>query len=374
MNQQRIPHVSPYYSERTGLWYARSRKFGRDVTGYGKTKREALDDFAQKWCEYFVDASGLAKYRTVGEWWDYVKTLDLPGNDSWRRNRATRIQNYVLPVLGSLPLDALSVADGERLKKWLVDRHAKRTAIHGLKAARWLLSQAVRLERLDRNRLLSVPMPTDDGDKRFLTVAEQERLVASARGDRQEVVVLSLLNLGLRSGELSGLQWQDLDFRKRTVEVRRQLTGVLEADSRVKTAPPKYKSTRTLPFTDSLAELLVEHRERQREEARGWRPGRWDGADFVVLNARGAPVGKDRLREHVRRIADHAQLNDHPDGAVNCQVLRRTCATRLHDSGVPLLLVSRWLGHRDLKQTQTYLKVNDERLGEVRETVAGWGF
>jgi integrase len=373
MNQQRTPHVTPHYSQRTGLWHARSRKYGRDVTGYGKTKRDALDDFARKWSEFDTERGELARYRTVGEWWTYLETLDLPGSERTRRWRESTIRNYVLPKLGQVPLDSVTVADGEKLKKWLVDNHAKNTAIHGVKAARWLLNQAVRLERLDKNRLDFVTLPTDDTTKRFLDVDEQQRLVAASRGDRLEVVVLSLLNLGLRSGELSGLQWQDLDFRKRTVEVRRQLTGVLEAENKVKTAPPKYKSTRTLPFTDSLAGLLQQHRERQRDEAKGWRPGQWDGADFVVLNSRGTPVGKDRMCEHVRRIADTARLNDHSDRPVNCQVLRRTCATRLHDSGVPLLLVSRWLGHKDLKTTQTYLQVNDERLGEVRDVVEKWG-
>jgi len=371
MNQQRIPHVKPR-KRKDGLWEARCRKFGRDVTGYGATRQEALEDFERKWLEYGTPA-GLDQYRTVEQWWNYLQTLNLPGNERWKKTRVTWVENLVLPRLGGVPLEAVSVADGENLVAWLLNRgYAKNSAVHGIKMAKWLLDEAVRLDRLVKNKLKPVRVPVDDDPKRWLTVDEQDKLVEAANGDPQEIIVRALLSLGLRSGELSGLQWDDLNLRQRKVEVRRQLTAVLDAESKAVTSLPKYKSTRTLWFPKSLADLLSEHRERQRAESRSWKPGRWDGANFVVLNRKGAPLVKDRVREHVHRLAEAASLNDHADGAVNCQVLRRTAATRLLDDGCQLPVVSKWLGHKDIKQTMTYLRVNDERLRDLSEVVAKW--
>ena len=371
MTQQRVPNVTAK-KRKDGRWSARCRRFGRDVTGYGDTKQEALDDFAALWLTYESPA-GLDEHRTVEQWWNYLQTLNLPGNDRTKKTRVAWVENYVLPRLGGVPLDEVTVADGEKLVAWLLNQgYAKSTAVHGIKMAKWLLNEAVRLDRLVKNKLVTVRVPVDDDEKRWLTVAEQDKLVDVANGDRQEVVVRALLSLGLRSGELSGLEWDDLDLRQRKVEVRRQLNAVLDAEGKVKTSAPKYKSTRTLWFPPALADLLKEHRDRQRTEAKSWKPGRWDGANFVVLNRKGAPLVKDRVLDEVHRFAESASLNDHPLGAVNCQVLRRTAATRLLDDGAQLPVVSKWLGHRDIKQTMTYLRVNDERLRDLSKVVAKW--
>lgn len=371
---QRIPHVTPRFNKRDSVWVVRCRQAGRDIAGRGRTRQQCVDDFADKWLAFNTHNDGLGDNVTVAQWWTYLQTLSLPGIESTRTTRRNVIENYVLPQLGGLPLDAVSTNHGDRLVAWLLaQNYSKQTAAHGLKAARWLLNEAVRLERLDKNRLDHTRLPKTDDAKRFLTIDEQNKLIAASSGDPFQILVHALLGLGLRNGELGGLQWDDLDLDKQLVQVRRQLTDVANDSGKVLTAPPKYNSTRTLPLTDSLCQLLERHHEQQTDRQRSQVGGRWDGNNFVVLNRNGAPLSKDRLRDNVARIGAKAHLNDHDLGAVNCQVLRRTCATRLLNDGVDLMFVSRWLGHSDIKQTQTYLQVKDERLKGLAEFVAKWG-
>lgn len=370
MNSERTPHTTPTWSKRLSLYECRSRKHGHDITGRGRTKDEALDDFATKWRDRFAQDDGLGADVTVGEYWKYlVEVVGLVGKESSQASRKNHVEGYVLPWLGSVPLREVSPKHGERLLKELRSAgFSKQTQSHGLKSAKWLLQQAVRSERLDRNRLEFVQAPKLDDAKRFLSDEEATLLYEASRGHRHEVVVRSLLQLGVRNGELGGLQWHDLNLDDGEVRIRRQLhdvTGTL--------TKPKYNSTRTLPLTTSLCSLLERHREAQREEERR-RPAnpRWDGAEFVVVNGRGNPLDKNALGATVRGFADDAGLNDHEDGSVTPQVLRRTCATRLlRDSG-DLVRVSRWLGHRDIKQTMAYLDVRDEHLGDLRQVVGKW--
>ena len=369
-SNERIPHTTPTWNRRLERWECRSRQHGHDVTGRGRTKQEALDDFASKWRDRFAQDDGLGADVTVGEWWKYlVEVVGLKGKESSQETRKSHVEGYVLPFLGSVPLRELSVSHGERLVAWLRSQdYSTSTQNHGLKSAKWLVQQAVRSERLDRNRLLYVEPPRLEVVKRFLTDEESQRLYEASVGHRDEVVVRSLLQLGVRNGELGGLQWDDLDLDGERVRIRRQLHDVSGTLTK-----PKYNSTRTLPLTSSLCSLLERHREAQREEERTRpRNPRWDGAEFVLVNSLGNPLDKDSLRRRVRGFGDVAGLNDHDDGAVTPQVLRRTCATRLlRDSG-DLVRVSKWLGHRDIKQTMAYLDVRDEHLSDLRQVVGKW--
>jgi integrase len=50
------------------------------------------------------------------------------------------------------------------------------------------------------------------------------RLLEAVRGDRLEAIVTVALAIGLRRGEILGLQWEDIDIEKRTRTVRARVS------------------------------------------------------------------------------------------------------------------------------------------------------
>ena len=70
-------------------------------------------------------------------------------------------------------------------------------------------------------------------------------------------MIIVLLRTGMRSGELLGLQWDDIDFKKKTLEISRQRTirGL---------GPPKTTSNYRSMFLDDVTiNTLIEYKEWQ---------------------------------------------------------------------------------------------------------------
>lgn len=83
-----------------------------------------------------------------------------------------------------------------------------------------------------------------------LTIEEARRLLKSARGDRYEAVYVLAVTAGLRLGEILGLKWTDIDFKRRTLSVQRSLLEVSGATELVET---KTQTSRRLVALGTLA-------------------------------------------------------------------------------------------------------------------------
>ncbi len=69
------------------------------------------------------------------------------------------------------------------------------------------------------------------------------------------------LVLGLRSGELHGLRWSDIDMQERTLKVERTVSRV--TGRHIEGDPKTANSKRTIALPHFLIESLKRHRERQ---------------------------------------------------------------------------------------------------------------
>ncbi len=70
---------------------------------------------------------------------------------------------------------------------------------------------------------LSEPVNVSRRPHAWLGVEEARRLLTEVEGDRLEALYIVLLGLGLRRGEDLGLRWEDVDFDRETVTIRRSL-------------------------------------------------------------------------------------------------------------------------------------------------------
>jgi integrase len=154
-------------------------------------------------------------------------------------------------------------------------------------------------------------------DSNILSPSEIAKLVASAH-DEDRCVIRFLFLTGVRFGELLGFQWNDFEFAKRRVIVRRQrsgLTGEL-------TEPKTKAGTRWIDLPADLVTELKAHRLRT--------PG-----EFVF------PVDERNFRSRIwaptlrRAGLRHVRIHD----------ARHTSASLLIGSGADVVAVSRRLGH-----------------------------
>jgi integrase len=364
--------------EGTVFWNARRKCFvaqvmldGRRVSATGQTKREAFDNLDRRLAVNARDIVGLPSRPTFETWWEYARTeMSLDGSERTAHDRHEILRHYVLPIIGNVRLGDIRAEHGDRIVREVARRGlSTSTQRSAIKRAKYVLNLAVKRGLLERNPLADVKPPRVRLERRFLNRDEIARLQESAKGDAYEVVPKLLLALGLRNGELCGLEWKHvhLDGKRPRVEIRQQIQdGKLDA--------PKCGQFRTLRLSPNLVEALEKHRARQQEIVpTRKRSERWDGHDFVVTTPSLAPLCQHDVREILQRLGADAGISPDPKhGLLKAHELRYTAGSVLLDAGADLKEISVFLGHSDIRTTANIYvglyESSSDRLAELADT------
>ncbi|MBT8339858.1 MAG: tyrosine-type recombinase/integrase, partial [Desulfatitalea sp.] len=181
-------------------------------------------------------------------------------------------------------------------------------------------ARTIRLHRLKRQ------------PPKFLTAAEKRRLLKTLKSQagftslRDRVIIEVLLGTGIRLGELSALDIDDIDLDAKHLRIRAK--GNVVQVKFIKT------DLRRL-----LRRYLIERR----------RLGTPD-VEALLLSNRGTRLCQRQIANRFAHWMKQAGIEKHltPHG------LRHTFATHLYSATNDLLLVQRALGHRDISTTQIY--------------------
>ena len=178
----------------------------------------------------------------------------------------------------------------------------------------------------------------NNAKERYLSAAETQRLheVLSRCGSPQlKSIVALLLLLGCRKRELLDARWEDVDLERRNWRIPLSKSG----------------KARSIPISDRALEVL-----------RGL--PRWSGCPYVIPNPdTKRPFGNlFYLWDKVRKEAGIADLRMHD--------LRHTFASNLVNSGQSIYVVSKLLGHSQIKTTARYSHLADETLMSAVDAAA----
>ena len=342
------------YRAKDGRWvgatYAETNTGGRKrVVVYGRSRAEARQKLADLQKELDV---GL---RVPVENWNLQGYLEHWLETVVRPNRAPKtyqgyelvVRRHIGPRLGRRKLRALTVRDVRLMCQQLA---ATGMAPRGVQFAHAVLraglQNAVRDELLTRNvaRLVQVQAPTYEVG-RGLTPDEARRLLAAARSERLSALFVLAVYLGLRRGELLGLQWEHVDLDAETLQVVQTLQRV---GGQLRLKPPKTRqSRRTVPLPPPVVEALRAHKVAQGKErlAAG---ADWQDTGMVFASLVGTPMEPDNLRRSWYRVRSVL-----PEPRPRFHDLRHTCVTLLLTEGVAPHIVQQIVGHSAIDVTMT---------------------
>lgn len=213
-----------------------------------------------------------------------------------------------------------------------VGRSGKTLAYKTLHTERGVLSpawtQAFQDGRIVVNPWLRAPVPGKPRESipPFWTEDEIERLTAACRPWLRDVVLVGV-NTGLRITALLGLEWRDVSFEAGMVTVRAELDK----------AGRGYR----VPMSAVANSVL----------GRRWTM-RMDANPLVFPGPRkGKKVPSNRTFQAISRVVRRVGITNH--GRFN-HMTRHTFATHAVMRGVPLKVVSSWLGHSSIAMTEKY--------------------
>ena len=172
------------------------------------------------------------------------------------------------------------------------------------------------------------------------------RLLVTTEGDRaadrrDRAILMLLITYGLRSGEVTGLRLDDLDWEEETLRVR----------------CPKPGRTHLYPLSRGVGQAIVRY-------LREVRPPRPDRTLFLTLNAPIRPLSQGAMTYVVSSRPERLGITGKRRGP---HALRHAAAQHLLDQGLSMKEVGDYLGHRSVSATSVYAKVQLDALREVAD-------
>lgn len=245
--------------------------------------------------------------------------------------------------LAAVPLGRLQPQQVQRWANDLAARLAPQTVRVTHAALSSALKQAVAWGHLPRNpaagcRLPKPPPRREQRDKAW-TADQAAAFLAAVAGDPWEPLWRLLLDGQLRGGEALALRWSDLDAEAGVVRVRRTLTRDAAGRWAVGDRPKTDESMRDVAIGAATATALRRQRAAVAEARRRAGPA-WTDRDLVFSDGRGRWLNPSVARNALDRAVATAGVP-----RLTMHGLRHTGATLLVLAGVPLVVVSRRLGH-----------------------------
>lgn len=279
------------------------------------------------------------------------------------------LKNYILPTLGSVKLCDVNSDHAFNLRNKMLSKGlAKQTIKNCEITLKQSLKVATRQRKIPFDPLVDFnPIKVDDAKKiDALSDSDQKKLIEVAReysyrvnDQRRFILFYTLLNTGMRYGELIGLKWKDINFDKKTLKIERQCIFI-ESDTLPKLSKLKTKgSERIIALTEENIDTFKKYRAWISEMM-------LPKSDIPFIpKLDGSHLNKNFGRTTMTILTREAELPYYaPHG------LRHTHATNLANTEIPMKLLSARLGHSTVTTTMDrYSKPKIEKSIKYLEMV-----
>jgi integrase len=290
-------------------------------------------------------------------------TVPATCKESTVRDYQDILKNHVSPIFEELLVDEITRG---KVKDFLLsklnDGYASSTVSHMRDVISGVLNQAVDDELIPANPALRLGKIIKRKDKKEainpLSAEELKLLLDTVKEHFSDHYVLFLLlaRTGMRIGEALALQWVDIDFNSRFIEVKQSIV-------RGEISTPKSGKSRRVDISLQLTAALKIHELESKKK--GLALGLGDVPEFVFTNEKGRVIDKDNWRRRVfNKALKKAKLR-----TIRIHDLRHTYATLRISKGDNIADVSKQLGHHSVKLTlDTYYHwIPGKKKSEVDE-------
>lgn len=331
----------------SGIWWVfihhdnkrQSKKIGPDKSLAKEVAKKIRTMIAQG--EFTISTAPL--FKEYAEHWlnDYVK--ELRRHSTYERYGEI-LKRHVYPTLGNKRIDKINRG---MIRNLLLSLHKKDLSKSTLSLVRDAIngpmSYALDEELVTANPVLGIT-------KRLNLERDRRKEVHPFNGEEVTLFLdtckdgypgfypffLCAFRTGMRLGELLGIQWGDVDFNSRFIEVKRSYRrGII--------GPTKTGKTRRVDMSNQLTEALKMLSKRRKREA--LRDGMGEPVE-TIFHRDGEPMDQKFIRRQFKRILRKAGFRD-----MRFHDIRHTYASLLLTQGESLVYVKEQMGHHSIQVT-----------------------
>jgi integrase len=256
---------------------------------------------------------------------------------------------HIQPYFGSKKLDAIKVSDigvwNNELLKTITPKTLKkvRTVLNTI------FSDAVNDELIQRNPVSFVQSPSSYETRLKKPFSETEIVSILKQVDEKIKCYFAIgFFTGMRTGEIIGLKWIDIDLDNRIIKVRRSIRQGVES------LPKTKNSIRDVEIIDFLLPYINRHRMLSAENSTYVFETK-DGKPFTTS----AKIAEWYWKPTLKKLNIEYR---------NLYQMRHTFASMMISHGEDILWVSNMLGHKDSSTTlqvySRYIRSKERKRGE----------
>lgn len=271
------------------------------------------------------------------------------------------IRNHIVPALGSNKLKDLKAA---KIQAFYDHSPAgKRTLELCHSIIHQSLQDAFRRDLIPKNYADQVDPPRPNKKKMaYWTEDQLAHFLAAARGHRFEHAWALSFITGMRSGEVLGLAWADVDFSDSTIFIHQALKRNIRihSDDQKFEAPKTEAGIRRLRLGPAMMERLKDQLDRQET----WRRAAgetWKETGMVFTTTIGTYISASNFRRDFLKVIDRAGLP-----VIRIHDARHTAVSLMRSQGISLRQVSAFVGHASENVTrEVYSHVFPDEIFEI---------
>lgn len=371
-----------FSQRKDGRYEARATINGVKIDIYDMNLAKLKKDFEQEKAKVLREEKNLRPNVTLEEWYkewfEKCKSPQLKSVVS-RKTYDRKARNTYVAILGRKRMKDITQMNVQTATNELIEKgYVERTIREAVGVMRECFDIAIVNHIVTTNPCtgIAVKDANTQHERRVLTHEEQDIFLNEVRDSYYYEPYCILLLTGMRIGEFSGLQWQDVDFVNKQIYIKRSMTTAYIDGKKIEelTTPKTSNSYRTIPFFGETEELFRNWKKKQ-NVVRERMGSRWRGnpahGDLVFTSTVGSPVTRYVIVHDINKVVQNINLKEiykaSSEGRIpkkfehlHPHAFRHTFATRCFEKGLDPLFVQSIMGHSNYSTTVSYTHILDD--------------
>ena len=332
---------------------------------YTKKEQILIRDLSTEWLKY--------KFSLCEKSEDNPKPKSKKTMDGYYR----KLADIILPYCEKNKKLYLSQMTEDFIKKLLKSVKGQTSKRHVFIVLNMLFDYAIKEKNYEFNPMTKIDKPvqitkTEEEKDDYIEPDEQDQWLDIFEKENTDMSLLfeTMLLTGIRPEEACGLKWTALDIETKEIIINNAYKdfivydedmkpiGHTRHDDKLKT-PESY---RRIPISDELIELLLKHKDKQKEKFKKSQAIRrkgikWTENEYIFISRTYKPYVSDTLSSALPEMCNKYKLKK-----ITPYGLRHSFATFYAEIGTDESVLMRLMGHSDYQTTQKYyIRISSKR-------------